>query len=373
VSGYDPDRERVVLDHQQALLLDVLRRAHGGPVSYQELRDAGIEYPASVVSELELAGLPLERCYEGPLSARRLLGVRLRPAHIGPEAPPGGEARAPALERTQNAIARIDLAPAATAFARWTRAALGRLAAGASAASRGARRALDLAAIRASRVRERAREARERAPVSDTGAGSARRAMHVRVGRASGRAPVGGAHARWLAPAALIAAAALVIVLALDGLGGGGNPHHVSAGRRPAGTSTAARTAHATAPSKTAPAPLPPTPVSPALAAQLEARGHGLLESGQFTAAVPVLQQALAATGERLAGCLEPVSETCLSYAYALYDLGRALLLDRQPAAAELILERRLQIANQRPVVQNELELARQEAGRQAPIAAASG
>src|SRR5437763_4077965 len=68
-------------DEQQAQLLDVLRRFGGKPVSYQQLRDAGVEYPASVVSELELAGLPLERAYEGPLSARRLLGVRLDPRY----------------------------------------------------------------------------------------------------------------------------------------------------------------------------------------------------------------------------------------------------------------------------------------------------
>jgi hypothetical protein len=57
------------LEQQQALLVGALRRAVGQPVSYDELRDAGIEFPASVVSELELAGLPVERCYEGPLGA----------------------------------------------------------------------------------------------------------------------------------------------------------------------------------------------------------------------------------------------------------------------------------------------------------------
>ena len=76
------------LDEQQAQLLDVLRRFGGKPVSYQQLRDAGIEYPASVVSELELAGLPLERAYEGSLSARRLLGVRLDPRYDRVDAQP---------------------------------------------------------------------------------------------------------------------------------------------------------------------------------------------------------------------------------------------------------------------------------------------
>ena len=107
--------------------------------------------------------------------------------------------------------------------------------------------------------------------------------------------------------------------------------------------------------------------VSPALAAQLEARGHALLGEAQFAGAISVLKQAVAATGEKLESCLEPSSETCLTYAYALYDLGRALRLDRQPGTAVPILERRLQIDNQRPAVQSELELARREAGGQAP------
>jgi hypothetical protein len=59
-----------------------------------------------------------------------------------------------------------------------------------------------------------------------------------------------------------------------------------------------------------------------------------------------------------LQDCLRPVSETCLTYAYALYDLGRALRLDGDPSAAVPILQRRLRIENQRPTVQAQLELA---------------
>jgi hypothetical protein len=47
-----------------------------------------------------------------------------------------------------------------------------------------------------------------------------------------------------------------------------------------------------------------------------------------------------------------------LIYAYALYDLGSALRLHGQPAAAVPVLQRRLQIDNQRPTVQAQLELA---------------
>jgi hypothetical protein len=100
--------------------------------------------------------------------------------------------------------------------------------------------------------------------------------------------------------------------------------------------------------------------VSVALATQLEAGGHGLLDSGRYEEAIPVLRRTLAATGESVGACLEPASRTCLSYAYALYDLGRALRLGGHPAAAVAILERRLEIDNQRSTVEGELGLARQ-------------
>ena len=59
----------------------------------------------------------------------------------------------------------------------------------------------------------------------------------------------------------------------------------------------------------------------------------------------------------------EPASSTCLTYAYALYDLGRAVRLGGEPQAAVPILERRLQIDNQRWIVSDELQLARQGIG----------
>ena len=66
------------------------------------------------------------------------------------------------------------------------------------------------------------------------------------------------------------------------------------------------------------------------------------------------------ATGETLGACLEPGSSTCLTYAYALYDLGRATRLSGEPQAAVPIPERRLQIDNQRSIVGAELQLARE-------------
>jgi tetratricopeptide (TPR) repeat protein len=103
--------------------------------------------------------------------------------------------------------------------------------------------------------------------------------------------------------------------------------------------------------------------VSPGLATELEAQGHGLLEAGRYADAVPVLRQAVLATGQTLDACREPANSTCLTYAYALYDLGRAVRLSGEPQAAVPILERRLQIDNQRWIVSDELQLARQGIG----------
>ncbi|HET6865885.1 MAG TPA: tetratricopeptide repeat protein [Solirubrobacteraceae bacterium] len=103
--------------------------------------------------------------------------------------------------------------------------------------------------------------------------------------------------------------------------------------------------------------------MSPALATELEAHGHSLLEAGQYSDAVPVLKRAVLATGKNLGACLEPANTTCLTYAYALYDLGRAVRLSGEPQEAVPILERRLQIDNQRSVVVAELQLAREGIG----------
>jgi eukaryotic-like serine/threonine-protein kinase len=84
----------------------------------------------------------------------------------------------------------------------------------------------------------------------------------------------------------------------------------------------------------------------------LEARGHALMEAGQYAQAIPILRQAVAAA-----------PHSSLTYAYALYDLGRSLRLAGEPAAAIPILQARLQIPNQTDVVRHELTLAMQAAG----------
>jgi hypothetical protein len=76
--------------------------------------------------------------------------------------------------------------------------------------------------------------------------------------------------------------------------------------------------------------------------------------SGDYSAAVSVLRQAVAA-GPR----------SGLTYAYALYDLGRSLRLAGDPRAAAVILQQRLQIPNQTDVVRQELQLALRAIGTQ--------
>jgi hypothetical protein len=60
-------------DSQQQRMLERLRGAGVQPVALAELRDGGIDFPATVVSELELNGFAIERVYDHG----RLAGVRL--------------------------------------------------------------------------------------------------------------------------------------------------------------------------------------------------------------------------------------------------------------------------------------------------------
>ena len=68
---------------QQLRMLERLRRAGKQPVPLGELRSGGIDFPAVVLSELELNGYPIERLYEHD----RLIGVRLLETET-PDTPP---------------------------------------------------------------------------------------------------------------------------------------------------------------------------------------------------------------------------------------------------------------------------------------------
>lgn len=60
-------------DTQQQRMLERLRGAGDQPVTFAELHASGIDFPAAVVSELQLIGYAINRVYDHG----RLVGVRL--------------------------------------------------------------------------------------------------------------------------------------------------------------------------------------------------------------------------------------------------------------------------------------------------------
>jgi hypothetical protein len=312
------------LDEQQSLLLAALRGAPGHALSYRELQNAGVEYPASIVEELELAGLPVERANIGLTPGRGpIRGVRLAPASDRSETrrvqwyttgvlPPLPSAlrervRELAPSRSRALVPALLLALAAAV------AALVAVVATRSAAP----------------VRPHVLSARTRAAIRS-------RSPAVSVATAAPPQTAPPAAPQTQAPAP------------------------------PTGQPSASATPPAPAPASQTPpsaggTPAPATAL-PAAASDLEARGHSLLEANHAAQAVPVLERAVAASGGNLQRCSEPAEEACLTYAYALYDLGSALRRAGRAAAAVPILELRLRIANQRPIVASELDRARREA-----------
>ena len=165
--------------------------------------------------------------------------------------------------------------------------------------------------------------------------------------------------------------AVIAIVLAHQAGDGAGRVHRAGA---PAGARHTPNSAQAPRPSHAAPAasaaaspritvPLgnsgTPTHVLPGAAIASEAQGHQLLSERSYATAIGYLLAAIRDSGQSLVGCIEPASESCLTFAYALYDLGRALRLQGRNSEAVTVLSERLRIDNQRPTVQHELELAR--------------
>ena len=155
--------------------------------------------------------------------------------------------------------------------------------------------------------------------------------------------------------AALIAGAAAAVAIAGTIGSGGQSARRTASVQRQASAAT-----HKTAPApakpaapkpKTSPTTVTGTPAAattaPPTADTLEARGHQLLSEGDYDAAVPVLRQAVNAA-----------SPNSLTYAYALYDYGKALLLAGDPKDAVTVLYQRLQIPNQTGAVRQELQAA---------------
>jgi serine/threonine-protein kinase len=182
-------------------------------------------------------------------------------------------------------------------------------------------------------------------------------------------AGIGRRHGRGLALAALaLVALACGVVVGSSGSGPGASHAAGSALRagRVTSPATPRQAARPRTPARPRPAahgitrpaaPAPPTTTTPTAtppsdAATLEAQGHQLMTGGSYSAALPVLRQAVANA--------EPGT---LTYAYALYDLGRTLRLAGDPQAAIPVLEARLRIPNQPAVVAEELNLAERQAG----------
>ncbi len=105
-----------------------------------------------------------------------------------------------------------------------------------------------------------------------------------------------------------------------------------------------------TRPTTTPVKPTPPASTAPppsTSAASLQAQGHSMIAAGNYAAAVPVLERAMRSAP--LGGVL---------YQWSLFDLGHAYREMGDLAAAIPLLQERLRYSDQRPVVQQELNLA---------------
>jgi predicted Ser/Thr protein kinase len=180
----------------------------------------------------------------------------------------------------------------------------------------------------------------------------------------------------WMIPAAVAAILALVVagVMLLssggdDGAGESGPAPAADRGER----SDRGRSREGAQPEPAEPAPAQPAPApsgsddggayavpepggdDPARGAQLDRQGKALIDQGRYDEAIPVLEEAVRSF---------PAGTRDINYAFALYNLGNALRLAGRPGDAIPVLERRLEIPNQRGAVQAELDRARRDAGR---------
>jgi exonuclease VII small subunit len=187
------------------------------------------------------------------------------------------------------------------------------------------------------------------------------------------RAGTGSRRSRWGALVALLAFLAAIGAIAAVALSGGGgsdgkSPRQAKAGqvkKKAKKETQKGSSAAANEPTASTPTPVeePSEQVEPAPApdesesvdgASLNEQGFALIQAGEYEAAVPVLEEAVAAY---------PEGSEDLSYAYALFNLGNALRLSGRPDEAIPVLEKRLEIPNQTGTVEAELAQAREEAG----------
>lgn len=178
---------------------------------------------------------------------------------------------------------------------------------------------------------------------------------------------------RWIAAAAILAVAAAIVV-AVASSGGGGSPqqaqvadahhkadrraaakgrHQASETQQPPAEQAAPEEEAATSEVLSAQPGATAGEIDPATGIALNEQGFELIQAGEYEAAVPVLEESVAS--------FPPDSEE-VDYAYALFNLGDALLHSGRPDDAIPVLERRLQIPDQTEVVERELATAEQEA-----------
>jgi eukaryotic-like serine/threonine-protein kinase len=187
---------------------------------------------------------------------------------------------------------------------------------------------------------------------------------------------------RWPAVAALAAlllVAGTVVAVAFTGGGGGDRTagtsstpttgtsaqrHHTTSTRRASTTprttsnQSPAATQGQSAPATTATTPPPAAGAGAGDPKDLNNRGFALLQQGNATAAVPLLQQSV--HGFRSQGRTGEID-----YAFALFNLGAALRAVGDPRDAIPLLEERLRVSDyKRGVVQQELAAARAQAGQ---------
>lgn len=149
---------------------------------------------------------------------------------------------------------------------------------------------------------------------------------------------------------ALVVAILAVIVIA-SGSGSGEDP---GAGTR-AEQGQTGDGGQPTPPAEPAPDPAAAdTPIDPQRGSELNDQGYALLQAGDPGEAVPILQQAVASY---------PEDSDDLTYAFALFNLARALRLSGDPESAIPLLQERLRFDNQRDVVRAELKQAKADAG----------
>ena len=77
-----------LLDAQHQRLLEALRETGGQPVTFSKLHAAGVTFPATVISELEMSGYVIKRVHQHG----RPVGVRL----VGTQPPTSPHTSSPA-------------------------------------------------------------------------------------------------------------------------------------------------------------------------------------------------------------------------------------------------------------------------------------